>query len=65
MAQVLAPTSTTADFYFGGADVAAFVCQLDAEAPVDCISPHRLTRLAAGEHTFTVAPASIAPIDGA
>ncbi|MBN8232186.1 OmpA family protein [Corallococcus macrosporus] len=52
----VASNSTSATFTFRGtdADVAGFVCTLDATS-VPCASPYTATNLDAGPHTFTVA----------
>ena len=48
------PAEALIAFHSSEPDGATFQCSLDAAPVVDCSSPHPLTGLAAGPHSFTV-----------
>jgi hypothetical protein len=51
------PRATSMQIHFGGSDVVAYLCQLDAEPEVECTPPFvQLTMLQPGSHSFTVTP---------
>jgi hypothetical protein len=58
-ALTVTPNNTRAtrfELRFGGSDVEAYTCQVDAQPQVDCVSPFTLSMLAPGEHTVVVTP---------
>ena len=48
------PEATTVNLNFGGVDIDRFMCQLDGGPWEVCTSPRQVSRLAPGNHTFSV-----------